>query len=287
MSDTANWIIETSDETFEQDVIERSKEVPVVVDFWAEWCQPCRLLAPILEKLANDFAGKFVLAKTNTDQTQAVVRQFQIQSIPAVYGFRDGELLDFFVGVLPEDQIKLWLERLLPTEAEQHAAEASKIAQIDPEGAEQKYRQALELDGNLAKAKIGLAELLLTRGRLDECGDLIEDLERRGFLEPAAERIKADLDLHSKAREVGSVDECRAAVEADPDKPDLKLKLAEALAAAGQYQEALEIGLELVREHKQQFGEPARKIMVDIFQVLPNDSELTSTYRRKLAAALY
>ncbi len=287
MSDTANWIIETTDETFEQDVIERSKEVPVVVDFWAEWCQPCRLLAPMLEKLANDFAGKFVLAKANTDQTQAVAGQFRIQSIPAVYGFRDGELLDSFVGVLPEDQIKSWLERLMPTEAEQRAAEASGIAQNDPQGAEQKYRQALELDDNLAKAKIGLAALLLTQGRLDECGELIEELERRGFLESAAESTKADLEIHSKAREVGSVDECRSAAEADPDKPDLKLKLAEALAAVGEYQEALEIGLELVREHKQQFGEPARKIMVDIFQVLPNDSELTSTYRRKLATALY
>jgi len=125
------------------------------------------------------------------------------------------------------------------------------------------------------------------RFRVHREAESTRELERRGFLEPAAERIKADLDLHSKAREVGSVDECRAAVEADPDKPDLKLKLAEALAAAGQYQEALEIGLELVREHKQQFGEPARKIMVDIFRLLPNDSELTSTYRRKLAAALY
>ncbi len=287
MSGKAKWIIETTDATFEQDVIERSKEVPVVVDFWAEWCQPCRLLAPILEKLANDFAGKFVLAKANTDQTQAVAGQFRIESIPAVYGFRDGELLDSFVGVLPEDQIKSWLERLMPTEAEQRAAEANKIAQIDPQAAEQNYREALELDADLAKARIGLAALLLTQRRLDECGEVIEELERRGFLEPAAERIKADLEIHSRAREAGSVDECRVAVKADPDKPDLKLKLAEALAAAGEYQEALEISLELVREHKQQFGEPARMVMVDIFQLLPNDSELTSTYRRKLAAALY
>ena len=228
-----------------------------------------------------------MLAKANTDQTQAVAGQLRIQSIPAVYGFRDGELIDSFVGVLPEDQIKSWLERLMPTEAQQRAAEASTIAQIDPQGAEQKYREALELDAHLTKARIGLAALLLTQGRLDECGELIEELERRGFLEPAAERIKADLEIHSKAREAGSVDECRAAAKADADQPDLKLKLAEALAATGEYQEALEISLELVRNHRQQFGEPARKIMVDVFRLLPNESELTSTYRRKLAVALY
>jgi len=281
------WVIDTTDETFEQDVIERSKNVPVVVDFWAEWCQPCRLLSPGLGRLAADFAGKFVLVKANTDQTQAAARQFRVQGIPAVYAFRDGELLDSFVGLLPEHQIKLWLERLLPTEAEQRAAEASKIAQIDPQGAERKYREALKLDADSAKAKIGLAALLLPQERLDECRELMEELEGRGFLEPAAERIKADLELHSKAREVGSVEECRAAVEADPDKPDLKLKLAEALAAVGQYEEALETSLQLVRDHKQQFGEPARKIMVDMFQLLPNDSELTRTYRRNLASALY
>jgi len=281
------WVIDTTDETFEQDVIERSKNVPVVVDFWAEWCQPCRLLSPVLGRLAADFAGKFVLVKANTDQTQAAARQFRVQGIPAVYAFRDGELLDSFVGLLPEHQIKLWLERLLPTEAEQRAAEASKIAQIDPQGAERKYREALKLDADSAKAKIGLAALLLPQERLDECRELMEELEGRGFLEPAAERIKADLELHSKAREVGSVEECRAAVEADPDKPDLKLKLAEALAAVGQYEEALETSLQLVRDHKQQFGEPARKIMVDMFQLLPNDSELTRTYRRNLASALY
>jgi putative thioredoxin len=139
----------------------------------------------------------------------------------------------------------------------------------------------------LAKAKIGLAALLLPQGQLDECRELMEELERRGFLEPAAARIKADLDLQSKAREVGSVDECRAAVQGDPDEPILTLKLAEALAVAGQYEEALEASLTLVRDHKQQFGEPARKIMVDIFQLLPKDSELTSAYRRKLASALY
>ena len=138
MPSTSKWVIETTDERFEQDVIERSKEVPVVVDFWAEWCAPCRMLAPMLENLVMEFAGKFVLVKANTEQMPKAAGQFRIQSIPAVYGFRDGEVRDYFIGVLPEHQLKLWLERLLPTAAEQRAAEAAKIAQIDPQTAERR-----------------------------------------------------------------------------------------------------------------------------------------------------
>jgi putative thioredoxin len=287
MSGTAQQTIDTTDATFEQDVIERSKEVPVVVDFWAEWCQPCRLLSPILEKLATDFAGKFVLVKANMERTQAVAAQLRVHSIPAVFGFRNGELLDSFLGLMPEHQIESWLQRLTPTEAEQRAAEATKIARIDPQVAEKQYREALELDANLPKAKIGLAALLLAQRRFEECSVLVEELERRDFLEPEAEQIRAALELLSKAREVGSVDECRTAVAAHPDQPDLKLKLVESLAAVGEYQEALETSLQLVRDYKRRFGDPARKVMVDIFRVLPNDSELTTVYRRKLAAALY
>jgi putative thioredoxin len=136
MSGTSQQTIDTTDATFEQDVIERSKDVPVVVDFWAKWCQPCRLLSPTLEKLAADFAGKFVLVKANMDRTRAVAEQLRVHSIPAVFGFRNGKLLDSFLGLMPEHQIESWLRRLTPTEAEQRTAEATKIAQIDPQGAE-------------------------------------------------------------------------------------------------------------------------------------------------------
>ena len=146
MSATTTWIVQTTDATFDQDVLQRSRTVPVVVDFWAEWCRPCHLLAPMLERIAARFAGRFVLVKANTDQTQAAASQFRVQGIPAVFGFRDGELSDSFVGVPPESQIELWIEQLLPTEAEQHSAEANKVVQIDPQAAEQEYRKALELD---------------------------------------------------------------------------------------------------------------------------------------------
>ncbi len=281
------FVHQTSDTTFERDVILRSQEVPVVVDFWAPWCQPCRIIGPVLEKLAADFAGQFVLVKADLDQNQSVAGALRISSIPAVCGFRGGQLVDSFVGALPEAEIRAWLQRLLPTEAERCLAEARRIAEVDPEGAERKYREALEKDARLTEAAIGLAEVLFSLERLTECRELLDELQEMGVATPAVQRMRAELDLLSKADGAGSIDACRAALAAQPDDPDLKFSLAEALAGAGQHQEALEIALDLVQNHKQRFGEPARKLMVDIFQVLPEDSDLTTTYRRQLAAALY
>jgi putative thioredoxin len=257
------------------------------VDFWAEWCQPCRLLGPILEKVAAEYDGKFLLVKANTDKTPTAATSCGVQGIPAVFAFRDGQLVDFFVGVLPEEQLRAWVDRLLPTPAETAVAEARGLEASDTSAAEARYREAIGLDANLATARIGLAGLLLAQGRADESRELVEQLERRGFLEPEAEKIKAQLDLQQKGAEVGSVEQCRAAVAGEPDNRQLQLNLAEALAAAGQYEEALQTALAVISADRQKFGDAGRQIMVDIFQLLPDDSELTGTYRRKLSTALY
>src|SRR4051812_46616407 len=120
-------IIETTDATFEQDAIARSKDVPVVVDFWATWCQPCRLLGPILEKLVQEMNGAFVLVKAETEQVPATAAALGIRSIPAVFGIKDGQLVDSFLGALPESAVRAWIERLLPTPAEQKISQAGRI----------------------------------------------------------------------------------------------------------------------------------------------------------------
>ena len=283
----SSWVIEASQATFQQDVFERSMDLPVVVDFWAAWCQPCRLLGPILEGLADEYDGKFLLVKADTDQVPEAAAQFGVQSIPAVYGLRDGKVIDFFVGALPEEQIRAWLDRLLPTPAEVLVAEAVVLKAADPQAAETKFKEALGHDEHHAPAKIGLAWLLLERDRIEEAAELVADLERRGFLEPEAEKVKAAVDRRLQGRDAGGVQQCRQAAADRPDDLGLQLKLVEALAAEEQYEEALEIGLSLVQKDKQGTGQTARQIMVDIFRLLPDDSELTSTYRRKLSFALY
>jgi putative thioredoxin len=286
MSDHSPNIIEATPETFQRDVIDRSHEVPVLVDFWAAWCGPCRLLGPVLERLANEYEGQFVLAKADTERLPEIAAEFGVRSIPAVYGLRDGRVVDGFVGVQPEAAIRAFINRLVPSPAEALVAEARGLEATDPRTAEAKYRQALELSATEPLAKIGLARLLLTQDRVEEARALIDVLGRRGFLEPEAERLKAELDLRDRARGVGGVEAARAAVAAHPDDLGCKLKLAEALAAAGQYPEALEIGLDLVGRDRRGVGEEARKTMLAIFQLLPQDSELVGEYRRKLSLVL-
>jgi len=288
MSDERSpWIVDTTDATFEADVIERSRDAPVVVDFWAEWCQPCRMLSPLLEKLAREMDGKFVLVKANTEQAPQAATEFAVQAIPTVFGVRDGQPVDFFTGLLPEPALREWLDRLLPSEA-QVAVQAGRLQlESDPQAAEAKFREALKLDENEPAAKIALADALARQQRLTEAAELIADLQQRGFLEPEAERVKAALELQKEGQQAGDVDELRSAVAANPADLNARLKLAEALAARQDYEEALQISLELVEQDRKAVGKSARQIMLDIFQVLPEGSELTTEYRRRLSTALY
>jgi putative thioredoxin len=284
----ASWVIEATSENFQQEVIERSFQVPVVIDFWAEWCGPCKMLGPVLERLADDYGGQFVLAKVDTDREVGLATEFGVRSIPAVYALRDGRPVDGFVGVQPESAIRAWLDRLLPTPAQRIAAEAAQLETTDPRSAEAKYNVALSLDSGLPQAQLGLARIAMGDGRLDDAKARIADMERSaGFLEPDAERLKAELTLRLQGREAGgSVESARAALAQNPDDPELKLQLAEALAAAGQYADALALCLELVERHRKTVGERARQIMVAIFQLLPPDSELVTEFQRQLSLAL-
>ncbi len=283
----SNWIVETTDADFDRDVRERSHSVPVVVDFWADWCQPCRILGPVLEQLAREFAGQFVLVKANTETTPRAAAEFRVQSIPAVYGLREGRIVDGFLGAMPADDVRAWLDRFLPSPAEKLLAEGQTLVVSDPEAAEARLRQAIAAEPNLFAAQIALADLLYAQERLDECRKILDQLTQRGFLEPDAERIKAALDRRLQGAAVADVESCRAAVAANPDDLQLKLNLADALAASEHYEDALAVALEVVQQGSGTIRENARQIMVDIFRLLPEDSELTRDYRRRLSMALY
>ena len=283
---TPTPIIDVTAETFAREVVERSWERPVVVDFWADWCGPCKTLGPVLERLAGEYAGKFILVKAETEALSEIASKFGVRSIPAVFGVRDGRIVDSFVGAQPESTIRAWLDRLMPTPAELVLAEALRIEPTDPAAAEARFRDALTLAPTDPTAQIGLARVLGQLGRVDEARALIAVLEKRGFLESEAEAVKAGLSLQTQAATSGGVESSRASLAADPDNPALRLQLAEALAASGAYEEALGLALALVEERSKSLGDEPRRLMLNVFQLLPPDSELASEYRRQLSTAL-
>ena len=286
MSNDIPMTIEATPETFERDAVERSREVPVLVDFWADWCAPCRQLGPVLEKLAGEYAGKFVLVKADTEALPEIATSFGVRSIPAVFAVKDAQVVDGFVGAQPESAIRAFIDRLMPTPAEGLVAEARRLEASDVEAAEARYREALVLAPDDPRTRIKLGQFLLARGRIEEAQALVEALERRGYLEPDAERLKAELTLHGQHHGAGGIQAARASFAAHPEDHRLQYELAEALAAAGEYPEALDLCLDLVERDRKGEGERARKTMIAIFQVLPADSELVNDYRRRLSFVL-
>jgi len=287
MTASSTWTLEVTDATFDKDVLDRSHEVPVVVDFWAPWCGPCRQLGPLLEKLADEGAGKFLLAKINVDNSPTIAGELRVSSIPAVFAVRGGRLVNQFVGLMPEEELRKWLLSLEPSEAEKLLAEAERLAASDPAAAEVGLRAALELAPHERPPRITLAKVLLAQDRLDDAEEQLRHLEDQGFLEPEAERVKAECLLRQAARLAGDLPTVRAAADAAPRDMAAQMKLAYALAGAGQYRDALERALSVLQADRKGQGEAARQLMVDIFRLLGSDDELATEYRRKLSAALY
>ena len=276
------WIKDVTDATFEQDVIQASKERPVVVDFWAEWCQPCLMLKPILEQAAVARDGGFLLAKCNTNDTPQHAQEFGVQGIPAVYAVVNGEAVDFFSGVQPPDVIERWLDGLTSF---QKLEAAAALEASDPDAAEDMYRELLDQREDFAEARIGLARTMLQIGELEACRDELAKLQQRGFLEPEGEKVLAT--LHIREQGDTDVDAVRAAAEANPEDLDAQIAWAEAQAGHGEYAAALERLLSVIERQKDGPGETAREKMVELFKALGDDSDVTREYRRRLSSVLF
>ncbi len=266
---------------FVDEVIERSKTVPVVVDFWAEWCEPCKQLSPTLERLTIEHEGKFELVKIDVDQNQQLAAQAGVQGIPTVVSFKDGKPISQFTGALPEDQIRQWLETILPSAADEAVEHAHALLDEGKDAeAEAALRAVLDMSPGHQDAAMSLAVLLIDDGRTDEA---LAELDK---LPPSTEVDS----LRSAARLESAADadsmELQHRLAQNPDDDEARIALARQQAAEGDHETALTTLLEIVQARGDHADE-ARQAMVDVFGVLGNENPVTAQYRKQLAAALF
>ena len=280
--------VEVDATTFDALVIEGSKKIPVVVDFWAPWCAPCRALTPLLEKLAAEYDGRFVLAKVNSDENRELSARYAVRGIPSVKAFSGGRVVDEFTGALPEKAIREFLEGLIPSPAHELLTEAFSVyAQThDALRPLELLARASELEPTNEDVLIARAALLTEIGRSDEARETISSLSPLTQMDERVSALRAKLDLADGAAAAPSAERLSARLAENPNDIEARLQLAHLHVAQKDYREALEQLLEAVRLERGQRAGGARATMLKVFELLGNKGELVSEFRRKLASAI-
>ena len=304
--------------TFEAEVIEASMQMPVVIDFWAPWCGPCRNLTPILEKLAGEYKGKVKVVKINSDENQELAQAFRVRSIPYVAALVGGQLADQFMGAQPEGQVRAFFDKVLGVFAQampEAAAALAAAAQVDGtpaaspadlkrmeaarqmqtgdlDGAIDSLKAALALDPSSMGARLDLAELEIAADRFDAARQHLDMVDLKPEERDDAARLeslKARIATLEAVKDLPATEELQAKLDASPNDLQARYDLAQALIAEGGFENALEHFLEIVRRDRKWNEEAARKAMLNAFSMLGGDErfgEVISAYRRKLATAL-
>jgi putative thioredoxin len=290
-------IKDSSTAEFANDVIVASRDVPVIVDFWAEWCGPCKQLGPILEKVVQEKAGAVKLVKLDIEKHPEVAQQLQVQSIPAVYGFVHGRPVDAFVGAQPESQIRSFVDRMIkmaggdagPSPLDEALEQAATMLENgDAQTAGAIYQQILQQQPDSLPALAGLAKCLIATGQAEAARQLIDDLPEDQQNDAAIAAVRAQLELADQAAEAaGRAGELAAAVERDPNDLQARFDLAVALSAGQDNEGAVEHLLTIVRKKRDWNDGAARAQLLKMFEALGPSDPVTVEGRQKLSSILF
>jgi putative thioredoxin len=283
----APYVFDVTTERFEADVLQQSLQTPVLVDFWADWCGPCKTLGPILEKLAANYNGAFVLAKVDTEREQQVAAAFQIRSIPTVFLVKDGKLVDAFQGALPEGQVREFLKHhgIEPAAAPEESEAAVATAPADPHAEVMRLRKAIEADPDKAELRLDLALALLQTGGAHEAGQLLDALPANLSTDDRAVKARARLGFAALLKDAPPPQLLEAAVAGNPDDLRARHLLGVHRLVGGQYEAGLEQFLEMLRRDRNYDDGLPRKALIDAFHVI-DDQDLIGRYRRKMSSLL-
>lgn len=278
-------VFDATTETFEADVLRKSLDVPVLVDFWATWCGPCKTLGPILEKLAGEYNGAFVLAKVDVDKEQQIAAAFQIRSVPTVFLVKGGQIVDGFPGALPEGQLREFLAShgVMPAEG---AAVEEEPAPLDPHAQVAALREAVSAEPDRDELKLDLVLALLKTGEAPEAERLLDALPANLATDDRAVKARARLGFAAALKDAPPPDALRTAVQADPDDLRARHLLGVHALVAGDSESALEHFLEMLKRDRAYGDGLARKSLIDAFRVIEDDA-LVSQYRRKMSSLLF
>ena len=285
-------IKDTTTQGFMADVIEESKKQPVLIDFWAPWCGPCKQLTPVIEKAVRDARGAVKLVKMNIDENPEIPGQMGVQSIPAVVAFKDGKPLDGFMGAQTESQVREFIERIGgpvgPAQADQmlEQAEAARAAENWPVAA-QAYIAVLQVEQENAVAMAGLVHCYIGAGELERATETLSAIPADKAEDPAVVAARAALELAQQAGELGDLAEMQAAVEANPDDNQARFDLAVALSAAGEKNDAVDHLIEIVRRDREWNEDGARMQLLQFFEAWGFKDPASAYGRRKLSAVLF
>ncbi len=292
----ADLIKDASEATFMTDVVEASKDVPIIVDFWAPWCEPCKTLGPLLEEAVKAAGGAVKMVKINVDEAQNIAGQLKIQSIPTVYAFHNGQPIDGFQGALPGSEIKEFIDKIIaasggeaPEEDLSAAVDAAEemLAEGAAVDAAQTFAAVLEQDPNQAAAYGGLVRSHIAMDDLDQAEAVLNGAPAEISETPELEAAHAQLELARQAADAGPVGELTATVEAEPDNHQARFYLALALHAGGQIEEAVAQLLELFRKDRDWNDGAAKTQMFTIFEALKPDDPIVLSGRRRLSSMIF